>query len=151
MAVTIRDPNTIHLGGGITLVGDLAAGEVITPGALVERDAGEYDNHSGAAGAAQPAFALEQAMMNAGQDQSPHVLTIDFDYASGDLMMVGVGKPGSTFYALLASGESVADGDDLNSAGDGTLQAGAANRVVIANEDVDNSAGDAPRIRVEVI
>lgn len=153
MAVQQRVPNTIHLGGEITLVGDIAAGEAVIPGALVERDAGEWDNHSAAGGLATPAFALEQAEMNAGQDQTPHVLAIDHPYALGDLMQVGIGKPGTTFYGLLASGENVVDGAELDSAGDGELVAGTTAPVVRAVEDVDNSSGSttAIRIRVEVI
>ncbi len=153
MAVTIRVPNTVHLGGEITLVADIAAGEAVIPGALVERDAGEWDNHSAAGGLATPAFALEQSEMNAGQNQSPHVLTIDHPYASGDLMQVGIGKPGTTFYSLLASGENVADGDELDSAGDGELVGGTTAPPVRAVEAVDNSTGStiAIRIRVEVI
>ena len=151
MAVQIRDPNTIHLGGEITMVADLAAGEAIIPGALVDRAAGAYVNHAAAGGLAQPAFALEQAMMNAGQDQDPHVLTIDHPYAADDLMMVGVGKPGSTFYALLASGENVTDGAELDSNGDGKLKAGTTAPPVRAIEDVNNTSGANTRIRVEVI
>jgi len=151
MAVTVRDPNTIHLGGEIVLVGDEAAVEAITPGALVDLAATGYENHGTAGGLAQPAFALEQAEMNAGQNQTPHVLTIDDPYAIGDLMKVGVGSPGSTFYALLASGQNVAKGAELDSAGDGTLTAGTTAPPVRAIEAVDNSAGDANRIRVEVI
>ena len=152
MAVTIRVPNTIHLGGEITLVGDIAAGGVVTPGHLVDRDAGAYVVHPSADGLAQPAFALEQSEMNAGQDQNPHVLAIDTAYALGDLMQVGIGKPGSTFYALIASGENIADGATLSSAGDGTLQGSSTLPVVSAVEAVDNSAGPGTvRIRVEVI
>lgn len=152
MAVTVRDPNTIHLGGEIILVGDIAAGGVVTPGMLVDRAAGVYVAHAAADGVAQPAFALEQSEMNAGQDQTPHVLTIDHDYASGDLMQVGIGQPGSSFYALIASGENIADGATLSSAGDGTLQGSSTLPVASALEAVDNSAGPGTvRIRVEVI
>lgn len=154
MAVEIRDPHTIHLAGDIVLVNDIAAGEEITPGALVDRSAGTYVNHAAASVKTQPAFALEQDEMNAGQHSRPHVETVDYPYADGDLIKVGVGRPGATFWALLASGQNVADGDLLSSAGDGTLEehAGApADAVAAAIESVDNTAGDAPRVRVEVI
>lgn len=145
MAVEIHDPHTIHLGGDIVLVNDRTASEEITPGALVERTAGQYVNHTATSTKTQPAFALEQAEMNK---------DVDFPYATGDLIKVGVGRPGSTFWALLASGESVVDGDLLSSAGGGTLQehAGApADATALAIEDIDNTAGDAPRVRVEVL
>jgi hypothetical protein len=152
MAVQVRDPNTIHLGGEITLVGDIAAGGEVIPGMLVDRVDGAYVAHAAADGVAQPAFALEQSEMNAGQDQSPHKLTIDYPYALGDLMQVGIGKPGSSFYALIASGENIADGATLSSAGDGTLQGSTTLPVASAIEDVDNSAGPGTvRIRVEAL
>ena len=153
MAVQVRDPNTIHLGGDQTLVGDIAAGaSVVTPGMLVDRASGVYIPHGVSTGVAQPAFALEQPYMNTGQDQSPHVLTIDEDYAVGDLMDVGIGHTGATYYALLASGQNVVDGAVLASDGAGALTASSTNPVVSAIEDVDNSAGPGnARIRVEVL
>lgn len=152
MAVEIRDPNTIHLAGDVVLVNDIAAGEVITPGALVARSAGTYLNHATAGAAAQPAFALEQDEINAGQRADPPVPAVDFPYASGDLIKVGNGRPGASFWALLASGQNISDGDDLFSAGTGELTGTGTDAVARAIEAVDNTAGPgAARIRVEVL
>lgn len=145
MAVEIRPPRTIHLGGDIVLVNDRVAGEEILPGALVDREGGQYLNHPASGVKAQPAFALDQTEMNKG---------VDFPYAANDLIKVGIGRPGSTFWALLASGQDIADGDLLSSAGDGTLEehAGApADAVASAIETLDNTDGQSPRLRVEVI
>lgn len=141
MAVEIHDPHTIHLGGDIVLVNDRTASTTITPGALVTRAGGVYINDD--ASSPQPAFALEQAEMNK---------DVDFDYGSGDLIKVGVGRPGSTFWALLASGQNVSDGDVLESAGDGTLTALVSGEALFrAIEAVNNTTGAAPRVRVEVL
>jgi hypothetical protein len=145
MSIETRDPNCIHLGGYITEVNTLVADGAITPGMLVERNAGKYRKHATANGAAQPAFALDQSMLNLGVDDA---------YADGDLVQVGIGAPGSTFWALLVSGGNVADGALLESNGDGYLKAGTDPGQVVARaiEAVNNTAGPgAARIRVEVI
>lgn len=139
MAVTKNPPHTIHLGGDIVLVNDLTASASVTPGSLVTRTAGQYTLAT--TGATQPAFALEQAEMNK---------SVDHLYASGDLIKVGVGRPGSTFWALLASGQNVTDGAGLIAATNGQLTAGTGPFRAI--EAVNNTAGPgAARIRVEVL
>jgi hypothetical protein len=123
---------------------DDKAAAVITPGMLVDHDAnGDLVPHASSAGVAQRWFALEREEM--GKD-------IDATYAIGDTVKVGSFAPGTRVLALIASGENVAQDDDLNSAGDGTLAVSATNRVAVALEAVNNTAGPGmARIRVEVV
>lgn len=119
MTITRHDPNCVFLGGERTQVNDLAASATITPGMLVERF-----NNGGIIRwrvattdiAGPPAVATEQAMVNKG---------VDDDYAANDLMEVGIGHKGSAWWMFIASGQNVAAGDLLGSAGDGTLKTGA--------------------------
>lgn len=119
MTITRHDPNTVFLGGDRAQIGDLAASEAITPGHLVERF-----NNGGIIRwrkattdiAGPPAVATEQAMVNKG---------VDDDYAANDLMEVSIGHKGAAFWMFIASGQNVAAGDLLGSAGDGTLKTGA--------------------------
>ena len=145
MAIERRDPNTIWLGPGsrmLTIVNNIPAGAAIVPGTLLDRVAGEYVAHATAGGHGST-FALNQPELNHG---------VDTAYADGDLMMAGVGVPGDTFWAWLASGENVADGDPLESNGAGMFAAAstAARTIAKAVEAKDASAGDA-RIRIEVV
>ena len=142
MAITKEQPRTIHLGGEITEVNDISASGVITPGMLIERNAGQYRAHATAAGAvAQPVFALNQSELNKG---------VDDDYAASDLVHAAVGHPGSTFWALIGV-VNATDGAALESAGDGTLQLRTTGEAVaVAIEAVNNGAGTA-RLRVEVL
>lgn len=141
-------PRTIHLGGEQTVVNDVAAGVAITPGMLVER-------YTAAGGVplfrpntqtdkAGSSYALNQSMINLGVDDA---------YAIGDLVEVGIGQKGATYWALVASGANVANGALLGNAGNGKLKAvGAGIAIAIAVESKDNSAGPGDaRIRVEVI
>jgi hypothetical protein len=147
MAITKRDPNTILLGGDWTLVNDIAASEAITPGMLVElgTSAGvnRWKKHATAAAACH-AVAKDMPMLNKG---------IDDNCAIGDLIEVIEGKPGATFYGLIASGANIAFGALLESAGNGKLRAWTASPMPLrALEAVNNSAGPADaRIRVEVL
>lgn len=129
------------------------AGGAITPGHLVQRSSGSYVVHATAAGNALPAFAKEDS--DAGQ-------TISDDYASGDRVRLLVCRTGDEVHALVAAGAAaIADGDALESAGDGTLRVVATEAatadtqrdgiVAYAREAVDNSGGaEAVRIKVEV-
>jgi hypothetical protein len=78
---------------------------------------------------------------------------IDDAYAvAGEIVQLDFSPPGSHRYMLLEAGENVAAGALLESAGDGTLEAGSSNPVVRALEAVNNSAGySAKRIYVEVL
>jgi len=148
MAITKYPPNTIWLGGPRTEIGDLAAKEVITPGMLVERinTAGvwQWRKHATAAGAGVRAVATEQSMLNKG---------VDIDYAAGDLMEVSELAGGSSAWMLIASGQNIVFGQNLESAGNGTLRAIAAGVALFqALETKNNSAGPGnARIRVNAV
>jgi hypothetical protein len=119
MSITRTNPNTIFLGGSRTEVGDLAAATSITPGMLVERDdVGSVIRWKLATAdiAGPPAVATGQASVNKG---------VDDVYATGDLMEVSIGHKGAAFWMLIASGQNIAAGDLLGSAGNGTLKSGA--------------------------
>lgn len=147
MAITKFPPFTIWLGGPRTQIGDVPASAAITPGHLIERfdSAGApfFRKHS-AAGGAGSTYATEQNMNN---------LSVDVAYGVNDLVEATVGEPGTTIWALIASGQNIANGQKLESAGNGTLRALAAGvAIALAVEAKNNSAGplDA-RIRVEVV
>jgi hypothetical protein len=143
MAITRFNPRTIWLGGPPQVeVNDIHAGEEITPGMLIERVAGEYMLHD-TAGQKGTTFALDQNFMNKDYDEV---------YAEGDLVWAGVGRSGANYLAWLQSGENVADGATLQSAGNGMLEPASseANATFRALEAKDTTTGDA-RIRVEVI
>lgn len=118
----------------------------ITPGMLVERAPGGVRAHGTAGGFAAPYFANEYGLTG---------LTIDDAYAAGDQVIFTAYTNGSGVYALLAAGQTVAEGGLLVSAGNGALAPiGAAGGVVvgIARDAVDNSGGtETVRVRVEVV
>ncbi|HVJ72038.1 MAG TPA: hypothetical protein VM531_11135 [Sphingomicrobium sp.] len=144
MAITRLNPNTIFLGGERTQVGDLACSEAITPGMLVE----EFNNggiirwrKATADIAGPPAIATEHAMANRG---------VDDNYIASDLLEVSIGHKGATFWGLIASGQNIAAGALLGSAGGGTLKSGATVARFTALENKP-SVTVLTRIRVEVL
>src|SRR5262249_47931383 len=120
MAITRNPPNTIFLGGDRTQIGDWAVSAITTPGMLVERDdvgAGVLRWKLATADiAGEPAVATDQSMVNKG---------VDDNYAAGDLAEVSILHKGAHAWMLIASGQNVAAGDLLGSAGGGTLKTGA--------------------------
>src|SRR5262245_52679300 len=143
MAITKYPPRTILLGGGdggpATIVNDLAAGESIQPGALVERfqkSAGvaAFRKHTTASVQTVKAVAIDGNMLNRG---------VNVPWGSGELMEVGILHGGDTAWMLIASGAAlVKAGDGLESAGNGLLRAGSgAGKMFVAIEDTDNSTG----------
>ena len=141
MAITLNQPNTIHLSGEAIEVGDLAAGVKICPGMLVERynPSGTIIRarpHATASVATAPNFAVEQSELNQG---------VNDGYAINDLVRSKIGTRGATFWALIPSGQNITAGQKLESNGDGTLKAyatlGAA--LVSAVESVNNTTGAA--------
>jgi hypothetical protein len=146
MAITRFPPNTIWLGGEIVQVNDVAASQPIIPGQLVERfvsTGAKYRRHATAGGPTVKAVALDQSMLNKGVDEA---------YPVGDLVEVGIFSPGATAWMLVASGQNIANGQKLESAGDGTLRLHASGTPLFAAvEDKDNTTGGSPRIRVEAL
>lgn len=119
MAITRTDPNTIFLGGTREQVNDLAASEALTPGMLVERfnNGGIIRWRKATTDIAGPAALVTEAtMLNKG---------VSDDYAIGDLVEVSILKPGAAGWGFIASGQNVAAGALLGSAGGGTLKTGA--------------------------
>lgn len=148
MTITKYPPRTIWLGGHRVEIGDIAASEAITPGHLVLRfnNAGvvRYKKHDVAGGNTVRAVATEQSMLNKGVDDA---------YAANDLMEVSELAPGSYAWMIIGSGENIAAGQRLESAGNGKLRALASGVALFAaTENKDNSAGPGDaRIRVEVV
>lgn len=145
MSITRNNPNTIFLGGRRVQIGDIAAKEVIIPGHLVERinTAGvtQWRKHATAAGDCSRAVATDQAMLNKGVDDT---------YAINDLMEVSIGEPGSTFWMLLPSGQTIVYGDGLESNGDGQLRKLAAGVLLFKALEAKTTTA-ATRIRVETV
>jgi hypothetical protein len=141
MAITHYAANVIHLAGDIVRVNDLATSVALTPGMAVARSGGAYGFHPAAA-AGPLTLALDAPEMNKG---------ISDTYAATDLLWAGVFPAGSTGLAWLASGQNVADGAVLESAGAGKLRALAAGvPLARAIEAINATTGDA-RIRVEAV
>ena len=145
MSITRSNPNTVYLGGPRTVINDMAAKAAITPGHLVERvnTAGvwQWQKHATAAGDAQRSVACDQSMLNKG---------VDDDYAAGDLVEVAQGVNGTNFWMLIASGQNIAYGDSLESAGDGTLRILAAGVALFKALETKANVTVLTRIRVEV-
>lgn len=95
---------------------EFVAASTVSPCHIVEvTSAGKVQAHATAGGNITPVMvALEDSMQ--GND-------IDDDYAAGAIVNCAVLRPGDRFQAILKDGESVSIGDELESAGDGTLQA----------------------------
>lgn len=143
MTITRRDPNTIWLGGPRTEIGDFTAKAAITPGHMVERvnTAGvwQWQKHATAGGATN-AIATEQNMLNLGVDSA---------YAAGDLVEVSELAGGSYVWALIASGQNIAYGNKLESAGDGTLRILASGVALFQAVETKATVQVLTRIRVE--
>jgi hypothetical protein len=104
--------NRIHLIGEARQEEARAAG-TITPGMLVLRgSAGTLVAHSAEAGYAERAFAIEDALQGR---------PISTNYTSGELVLYNLELPGNVVNALLKAGNNYLVGDQLVSAGDGTL------------------------------
>lgn len=144
-------PKTIVLKGD-GLYKEALAGGTITPGHLVTRNASSAFVVGPAAGLnAFAMFALEDELQ--GKD-------ITDNYVSGDLVVAVMPMRGSEIYALVAaSAAAVVVGDELESAGDGTVRKAAAVAVAQNNlrrivaravEAVDNSANAAGPVRIKI-
>ena len=147
------DPKTIILKGDVVRKELLMkASEAIFPGHLVERDsAGTLQKHSTASGTTSSLFAVE-----GDADGS----SISDAFADGETVPFAACPAGTEVYAILEDGHTIAIGDPLESAGDGTLQgltASAAtsqaqrNSVVATALEAVTTSGSTSRIKVEVI
>lgn len=139
MTISVLPPNTIWLGGPRTEIGDVAAGVAITPGHLVERynAAGVWRlrPHTTAGGNTARLVATEQSMINK---------NVNDGYAINDLVEATLAGMGTNLWMIIASGQSIAYGQKLESAGDGTLRAIAAGTALFqALETVNNTSGNA--------
>lgn len=136
-------PKTVDLGGGQSVQREAVAGGTITPGMLLAISGTAAVAHASAGGAAQAAFAVENDMVGKG---------IDDDYVADDNVIYRVFPEGARVYAILASGQNVAAGALLQSAGNGRLSAAAnADNVVAKAVESVNASGGAARIRVEIV
>lgn len=123
---------------------DAAAAEAITPGMLVTLNgSGLLIKHATASAQTPRNFALERDEM--GKD-------IDQPYAIGDMVKVGMFSQGERVNAFIASGQNIALGALMESAGNGTLKAGSTAPLGRALESINNTAGPGnSRLRVEII
>lgn len=120
------------------------ASEAIVPGMLISLDTNEeWVKHPTADGKAAPIFALEREELG---------LTIDDEYEDGDVVKAGHFHQGNRVNAWLASGQNVAAGATLHSAGTGMLKAGSTAGVIVgrAVRDADATSG-AVRVALEVM
>lgn len=151
MTVRTSPPNTISLNvrNRHELERALEAGQDILPGMLIQYTTGALTvrPHSTGAGAASPLMVAVEMPIRAGSG-------IDDPYdVDGEVVAFHVALPGDQLYMLLETGGNVGDGDILESAGDGTLQALSGSFPLVRTlEAVDNSANyQSQRIRVEVL
>jgi len=149
------NPHTIVLKGE-PIRKEYAAGGTITPGHLIAlNSSGVVVVHSSAAGNAQRMFALENMLQGE---------TITDTYTSADQVQCAVCPRGVEIYAILADSQTIAIGDFLESAGDGTLRKHEADSagvveaaepiVAVALEAVDtatDSTATTGRIKVEIV
>lgn len=106
--------NQIALKGDWRREEGLASGDV-KPGMLLERTSATADTvkaHATEGGYHERAFAVADVLQ--GKE-------ITDTYSDGDLVSYNLFEPGAVIQAWLKAGQSVTKGDDLISAGDGTL------------------------------
>jgi hypothetical protein len=121
---------------------EMRAGGNIKPGHLLTINSdSETVVHASAAAKAAPVVAIENSLIGS---------TIETAYAEGDLVRLWHLNSGDWFYGILEDGHTVAVGDLLESAGDGTLQKGSGVPVARAVEAVTTS-GATKRIRAQVL
>lgn len=144
MSVTQNDPGTIFLGGDRTIINDKACSEAITPGMCVEQfnNGGVIRFRKATAALAGALIATERSMLNEGVDSVVPV---------GDLLEVSALHKGATAWALIASGQDIASGNQLEHAGDGTLRILASGVPVFTANENKPSVTVQTRIRVEAI
>lgn len=145
----MANPNTVLLAGQRFTPQEKNAAEAITPGHLVTfNGSGLLIKHATAGGAASPWFALESLT----PDRGSALLPIEVPYAIGETVRWFDGRDCEVLAIVAAAAPAIITGDQLTSAGNGTLKKGnGTTDVVIARaaESIDNSAGGtAVRIRI---
>jgi hypothetical protein len=106
-------PKKVALQGMPTYDEQKTASETLKAGHLIEISSGQWRKHAGAALNAPPIFAMERDELGTGMETT---------YASGDRVKAGRFKKGDKVSCRIASGQNIADGDYLESAGNGTLK-----------------------------
>jgi hypothetical protein len=111
---------------------EFVANAAITPGHLVElMSTGKVRVHATAGGNCLPMFAVEDELQ--GKE-------ISEAYAADDQVQVWVPQRGDEVYCLIKHAQTIAIGDFLESAGDGTLQKHVAD--VADSQESDNILGN---------
>lgn len=147
---------------GDPVYGEATATATVTPGMLVDRAGGLRTISSNptcapaAAGSHSATFARENEIMGDG---------IEVDYAQDDNVLLMTNRRGDFVQAWLAAGQNIAAGDDLSCVGGGLLGAATPASqadttpfaatfptpvVAKAAQTIDNSAGGAVAVRIEV-
>lgn len=134
---------------------EAVAAEAITPGHLIDlNSSNKLIKHAGAAKTASATFAIENEVFGKG---------IDTAYVADDNVLYGIFNAGDEVYALVAAAASaIVIGDELESAGNGTIRKVATDTATSQDERqsivgralqaVDNSAGaSAVRILIEIV
>lgn len=104
----------IHNKGTLWRHEEAVAAGTVTPGMLCEMtSSGTVQAHSSEGGRAERLIALEDALQGRG---------VDTNYSAADIVTLAVAAPGEVFNLLMASGEDGQPGDEVISAGDGTIK-----------------------------
>jgi hypothetical protein len=151
-------PNTVLLSGSPNYMQEKQAAAAILPGHLLQLSTATNTVavHAVANGNAMPAWARESLTPDRG---SAATNPIDVPYATGETVRWFMTKPGDMVYAIVAAAApAIVIGDDLVSAGDGTVKKNVPGSITTnvaciigkAVEAVNNSAGTAA-VRIRVI
>lgn len=156
MAITKRNPNTVHLGGPIVHIDDetYKASEAITPGEWCEfHDVGgeiKVRPHPTDSEQVPKLIALERLAQQSGDD------AWDKAYASGDVVRLAFAQTGSKFWCLIKSGQDISKAEYMQSAGDGSLKTASAttataNVAKFQSLEAPGAVTETTRVRVQVI
>lgn len=132
--------------GGEGLRYEYEAASAVSPGDLIiTNSASKVLRHATAGGATEPLFAIENEIFGKG---------VEVDYAATDRVLCEACHSGMLVnYNVAPAAPAIVVGDQLESAGDGTLRkktTGVA--IAVADEAVDNSAGGSKtRARARII
>lgn len=151
MSVETFDPNTILIAGDPHIDNSHVAAVAIVPGMLIEPVASsgvrKFQPNSSATNKASVIVALNQPELNHG---------VDTPYAIGDLVKAAFLMTGDVFWALIPSGQTIANEQLLQSNGDGyfkdaTADTADANVAIVRSLDNLGAITVLTRCRVEVL